>query len=191
MLPPHAAPAQHHFDTRRFFLSDCSAFTSSADMTRFGADLERFALRTEAAGRNDADAMIFEALVIFGKAGRDIDAERWTALALEVTAQVRRGNEEGAAARLMPHGAVLEHAAPEDWARTARLALRDGDIAVEAQATARSRAAAMLATLFRALSHHFGGAPAEVTGEAQEGEPIPANNHTCNVGCDTDGSERA
>lgn len=190
MLPPHAAPAQHHFNTRRFFLSDCSAFTTSADMTRFGADLERFARRTEAAGRNDADAMIFEALVVFGKAGRDIDAERWTALALEVTAQVRRGDEEGAAARLIPHGAVLEHDAPEDWSRTARLALRDGDIAVEAQATARSRAAAMLATLFRALSHHFGDAPAEET-EARETGPARAGNHMCDVGCDIDGSERA
>lgn len=182
MLPPHAASASHHFDTRRFFLSDCSAFTSSTDMAQFSADLERFARRTEAAGRNDADAMIFEALVIFGKAGRDIDAERWTALALEVAAQVRQGDEAGATARLMPHGAILEHDAPEDWSRTARLALRGVDIAVEAQATARSRAAAMLAALFRALSHHFGGNPAQENGEAREAEPIQADNQTCNIG---------
>lgn len=180
-----------HFDTRWFFLHECSAFTPSADVQQFAADLERFARRAEAAGKNDADAMIFEALVIFGKAGRDIDAERWTALALEVTAQVRQGDETGAASRLMPQGCELTHDPLDGWRRTTRLLLQDSEIAIEAQATARSHAAAMLAALFRVLSHHFGSAPGEKSAQNQEtsciGASHQANDEAHEIGYDTQG----
>lgn len=161
-----------HFDTRRFFLHESGPCMSAAQRHKFARDLERFARRTEAAGRHDAAAMIFEMLVIFGKAGRDIDAARWTALALDVTVQVRRGDVEGAAARLMPQGADITHESSEDGHRIAQLTIRDDEITLEAEAAAWSPAAALVAVLFRALACHFAetpDSPADAAGHGDAG----------------------
>lgn len=159
-----------HFDTRRFFLHESAPCMSAAQRRKFARDLERFAWRTEAAGRHDADAMIFETLVIFGKAGRDIDAARWTALALDVTAQVRRGDVAGAAARLMPQGADITHESTDDGHRIAHLTIRDDEITLEAEAAAWSPAAAMVAVLFRALACHFSETPDNPADAAGHGD---------------------
>ena len=139
-----------HFDTRVFFMADDIL---RADALGFAQDLERFAQRAEAAERAQAGIIVLEALVVFGEAGRRIDEAGWTLLSTAIAASVRKGEEENAARLLVPHGALAIIDTLSPTAESVRIVKEDA--AIDSEAVARSRCAAIVAALFRALSQHF------------------------------------
>jgi len=152
-----------HFDTRAFFMRDRNMLGSAN--TDFARDLERFAQRAEFAERAQAGVLALEALVVFGRAGRGIDEPLWNELAAQVAAHVRKGEDEQAARLLLPQGALVIVDTLQPSVESARI-VQDG-IAVDSEAVANSRGAAIMAALFRALSCHFEDTAAAVQTERQ------------------------
>ncbi len=140
-----------HFDTRAFFMRDLDILRSSSP--DFARDLERFAQRAEYAERSQAGVLVLEALVVFGQAGRGIDEPLWNALSALIATHVRKGEDEEAARLLVPTGALIIVDTLAPTAESARIVKED--IAVDSEAVAYSRGAAIVAALFRALSCHF------------------------------------
>ncbi|TCM17761.1 hypothetical protein EDF56_105104 [Novosphingobium sp. PhB165] len=151
-MPPEL-PQTEFFNTEALFLAEREVLGSSgADFVR---DLERFALRAEMAEKSQAGIVVLEALVIFGRAGRTLDEDRWNLLANEAAAHVRKGEEEAAARLLTPHDAQLSVETLAPTVELARMVRVEG--ATDSQSTGRSRCAAIIAALFRALASHFAG----------------------------------
>lgn len=152
-----------HFDTLAFFMGASNILAPSG--SGFTHDLERFAQRAEGAEKAQGGVLALEALVIFGEAGRRIDEAGWTALSTHVAACVRKGEDERAARLLVPQGALTIADTLSPTAESARIVKED--IAIDSEAVAHSRCAAIVAALFRALSRHFGEA---ISAEATQDE---------------------